>query len=97
MGMWSWELRERFRRAVEYGREEEAKRIAQELWRRALTHDEKMETAEFIAETLRSRALGVRGGFETVEWDGIRVRTGYFPKLEVEERREEDEYEDEDC
>ena len=73
----------RFRRALRRGDNREARELAKEIWDRSLS---KIEAAEMITEALKEEKPWHTWEFgDEVTYDGITVRRGFFPRLEVEE------------
>ena len=75
---------DRFRMALRWGDDREARELAKEIWDRSFS---KHEAAEKIAEAMREeRPFDTREFGNEVTYDGITVRRGYFPRLDVEEK-----------
>jgi len=78
----------RFKCALRRGDDREARRLAEDLWDRSIN---KFEAAERIAEALKEeRPFHTREFGSEVTYDGITVRRGYFPRLNVEREEKEE-------
>jgi len=76
----------RFKRALRWRDDREARRLAEEIWNRSF---DKYEAAEKIAEAMKEeRPFHTREFGSEVTYDGITVRRGYFPRLNVEREEE---------
>ena len=80
--MSEWDLY-RLRRALRWRDDKEARELAREIWDKSFS---KHEAAEKIAEALKEeRPFHTREFGSEVTYDGITVRRGYFPKLDIKE------------
>jgi hypothetical protein len=81
----SYSRKTRFEQAVKWGDDEAIRETAKELFNSAFC-GHKEETAEFIAKTLRkNKSWETQRSGSVTQYDGIKVRTGSFPHLEVED------------
>jgi hypothetical protein len=71
-----------FENAVKHGSDEEIRGATRDLRDDSSFH--RQENAEFIAEQLREHKKIWEFG-DNVNYDGVHVRTGQFPKIEVED------------
>jgi len=84
MTVQEWDL-DRFRHALRWGHYKKAREIAREIWNKSFN---KVEAAEKIAEVMKEeRPFGTREFGDEVTYDGITVRRGCFPRLDVKEDR----------
>jgi len=75
--------KDRFRRTVRFGHESDIQKEAKEMFERSW---DKRQAAEDIAEVLKEeRPWETREFANEVAFDGIRVKKGTFPKVEITE------------